>query len=118
AARHAGFDVIYGGIRLTPEEIVQSAVEEDASVIGLSVLSGSHVDVARMVVEELGRHGAGGIPVVVGGGIPASDVPARHRLRVTAVFTPKDFDLMAVMDRILDVIGAPRNATEPQAASA
>jgi (2R)-ethylmalonyl-CoA mutase len=113
AARHAGFEVIYGGIRMTPEEIAQSAIEEDASVLGLSVLSGSHVEVARLVLEELRRQGAAdGIPMVMGGIIPDADVPALTRLGVRAVFTPKDFDLMGVIDRILDVIGAPASVAD------
>jgi (2R)-ethylmalonyl-CoA mutase len=107
AARHAGFDVIYGGIRMTPAQIVQSAVEEDATVLGLSVLSGAHVEIARQVSEELARHGAKAMPLVVGGIIPESDEAALKALGVRAVFTPKDYDLMEVMDRILDVIAAP-----------
>jgi (2R)-ethylmalonyl-CoA mutase len=119
AAKHAGFDVVYGGIRMTPEEIVQSAVEEDASVLGLSVLSGSHLEVARMVLDELRRHGAGeAIPVVLGGIVPDADLEPLRRLGVKAVFTPRDFDLMGVMDRILDVIGAPRHEAEARVASA
>jgi (2R)-ethylmalonyl-CoA mutase len=111
AARHAGFDVVYGGIRLTVPEIVQSAIDEDASVIGLSILSGSHLEIARMLLEELRRHGAHEhIPVVLGGIVPDEDVPTLRSLGVRDVFTPKDFDLMAVMDRILDVIGAPRES--------
>ncbi len=107
AARHAGFDVIYGGIRMTAAQIVQSAVEEDASVLGLSVLSGAHLDIARAIGEELDKHGArAGIPVVLGGIIPEADLAALRELGVKAVFTPKDFDLMAVMDKILDVMGA------------
>jgi len=106
AARHAGFDVVYGGIRMTPEQIVQSAVEEDANVLGLSVLSGAHLDIARQVLAELDKHGARAtIPVVLGGIIPDSDVEPLRALGVRAVFTPKDFDLMAVMDRIIDVMG-------------
>src|SRR5262245_32397500 len=119
AARHAGFDVVYGGIRMTPAEIVQSAVEEDASVLGLSVLSGSHLEIARMVLEALERQGArDAIPVVLGGIVPDADVEPLTRLGVKAVFTPRDFDLMAVMDRILDVIGAPRDEPEARDASA
>ncbi|MFN8545058.1 MAG: protein meaA [Candidatus Binatia bacterium] len=110
AARHAGFEVVYGGIRLTAAEIVQSAVEEDATVIGLSVLSGSHVEVSRLVLEELARHGAQGIPVVLGGIVPEGDLAPLAQMGIRAVFTPKDFDLMRVMDRILDVIGAPQAA--------
>jgi len=109
AAKHAGFDVVYGGIRMTPAEIVQSAVEEDAAVLGLSVLSGSHVEVAKMVLDELARQGArDAIPVVLGGIVPEADVARLRALGIQDVFTPRDFDLMAVMDRILDVIGAPK----------
>jgi len=111
AAKHAGFDVVYGGIRMTPAEIVQSAVEEDAAVLGLSVLSGSHVEVAKMVLDELERQGAReAIPVVLGGIVPEGDMGALRALGIKAIFTPRDFDLMAVMDRILDVIGAPKGA--------
>jgi (2R)-ethylmalonyl-CoA mutase len=111
AAKHAGFDVVYGGIRLSVPEIVQSAIEEDASVVGLSVLSGSHLEIARMVLDELAKQGAEpGIPVVLGGIVPDDDVPKLRALGIRDVFTPKDFDLMTVMDRILDVIGAPREA--------
>jgi len=119
AAKHAGFDVVYGGIRMTPAEIVQSAVEEDASVLGLSVLSGSHVEVAQLVLDELARQGArDAIPVVLGGIVPDSDIERLRGLGVRAVFTPRDYDLMAVMDRILDVIGAPRDEPEARVASA
>ena len=119
AAREAGFEVIYGGIRWTVPEIVKSAVEEDATVLGLSVLSGGHLEIARAVREQLGAEGAGEtIPVVMGGIIPESDVGALGALGVKAVFTPKDFDLMDVMDRILDVIGAPRGETTARIASA
>jgi ethylmalonyl-CoA mutase len=119
AAKHAGFDVVYGGIRMTAAEIVQSAVEEDASVLGLSVLSGSHLEVAQLVLDELERQGArDAIPVVLGGIVPEADMEHLHRLGVKAVFTPRDFDLMAVMDRILDVIGAPRDEPEARVANA
>jgi len=119
AARDAGFEVIYGGIRWTVPEIVKSAVEEDATVLGLSVLSGGHLEIARAVREGLRAEGAGeGIPVVMGGIIPERDVAALGALGVKAVFTPKDFDLMDVMDRILDVIGAPRDQATARAASA
>jgi len=111
AARDAGFEVIYGGIRWTVPEIVASAIQEDATVLGLSVLSGAHVEIARAVTEELVRQGAGEMPVVLGGIIPERDVEALRSLGVRAVFTPKDFDVVDVMDRILDVIGAPRTET-------
>ncbi|HWP67517.1 MAG TPA: protein meaA [Candidatus Limnocylindria bacterium] len=119
AARHAGFEVVYGGIRMSVPEIVQSAVEEDASVLGLSVLSGAHLEIAERVLDELGRQGVrDAIPVVLGGIVPDDDVPALERLGVRAVFTPKDYDLMAVIDRVLDVIGAPAAETGAHAASA
>jgi (2R)-ethylmalonyl-CoA mutase len=100
-------------------EIVASAVQEDATVLGLSVLSGAHVEIARQVREELGRQGvADHVPVVLGGIVPEADVESLCALGVKAVFTPKDFDVMDVMDRILDVIGAPRAAPTAQTASA
>ena len=118
AARDAGFEVIYGGIRWTVPEIVASAIQEDATVLGLSVLSGAHLEIARAVTEELVRQGAGEMPVVLGGIIPERDVEALRALGVKAVFTPKDFDVIDVMDRILDVIGAPRAEAGARAASA
>ncbi len=118
AARDAGFEVIYSGIRLAPEEIVRVAVDEDATLIGLSILSGSHLEIARLTLEELARQGGGQLPIVMGGIIPESDFAALERLGVKAVFTPRDFDLLTVMERILDVIGAPRATSAPQAASA
>jgi (2R)-ethylmalonyl-CoA mutase len=116
AARDVGFEVIYGGIRWSVAEIVTSAVQEDATVLGLSVLSGAHLEIARQVREELGRQGVA-IPVVLGGIVPEGDVERLRGLGVKAVFTPKDFDLMSVMDRILDVIGAPAAAGAARAAS-
>jgi (2R)-ethylmalonyl-CoA mutase len=105
AARHCGFDVVYSGIRLTPEEIVQSAVEEAADVIGLSILSGSHLDLTRQVIEGLRAAGAGdSIPVIVGGIIPKDDHEALRALGVRQIFTPADFDLADVMSRIMDVV--------------
>ncbi|TMB39453.1 MAG: protein meaA [Deltaproteobacteria bacterium] len=118
AARDAGFEVIYGGIRWTVPEIVASAIQEDATVLGLSVLSGAHLEIARAVTEELVRQGVGEMPVVLGGIIPERDVEALRSLGVKAVFTPKDFDVVDVMDRILDVIGAPRTEAGARAASA
>jgi (2R)-ethylmalonyl-CoA mutase len=111
AARDAGFEVIYGGIRWSVPEIVASAIEEDATVLGLSVLSGAHLEIAGQIRAELEKQGAAdSIPVVLGGIVPERDVEALRALGVRAVFTPKDFDLMVIMDRILDVIGAPGDA--------
>ncbi|TGK03890.1 protein meaA [Leptospira semungkisensis] len=103
SAKHAGFDVIYSGIRLTPEEIVQSAVEENANVIGVSILSGSHVELAEQIFAEL-KHYKADIPVVFGGIIPQPDFDKLHKIGVKAIFTPKDYDLMDVMDRIIEIV--------------
>jgi (2R)-ethylmalonyl-CoA mutase len=104
--RDVGFEVVYQGIRLTPAQIVAAAVEEDVHVIGLSILSGSHMEAVPTVLAGLREAGAGDIPVIVGGIIPDSDAVRLRELGVAAVFTPKDFDLTAVMDQIVDVIRA------------
>jgi len=105
AARHCGFDVIYSGIRLTPEEIVQSAVEEDADVVGLSVLSGSHVELVRQIVDRMEEVGASThIPLVVGGIIPSADVELLESMGVKAVFTPSDYEIAGILDRVMDVV--------------
>jgi ethylmalonyl-CoA mutase len=105
SAKHAGFDVIYSGIRLSPEEIVQSAVEENADVIGISILSGSHNEIADHIMRELIHYKAKDqIPVVFGGIIPESDFSGLKALGIREVFTPKDFDLMTIMDKIIDII--------------
>jgi (2R)-ethylmalonyl-CoA mutase len=110
AARNAGFDVVYFGIRLSVEEIVQSALEENVDVIGLSILSGSHNEIVQQLLEELDAQGArGSIPVVLGGIIP---VPDRARLMakgIQRIFTPEDFDPVAVMGEILDMIDAQKS---------
>jgi (2R)-ethylmalonyl-CoA mutase len=102
--RDVGFEVVYQGIRLTPAQIVAAAVEEDVHVIGLSILSGSHMEAVPTVLEGLRAAGAGDVPVIVGGIIPDSDATKLTSLGVAAVFTPKDFDMTEVMNRIVDVI--------------
>jgi (2R)-ethylmalonyl-CoA mutase len=104
AARHCGLEVIYSGIRLAPAAIARQAVEEDASVIGLSVLSGSHLEVTRQLRAALAAEGAADLPVVVGGIVPDSDVAALAELGVEAVFTPRDYDLADILDRVVAVI--------------
>lgn len=105
SARHTGFDVIYSGIRLTPEEIVTSAVEENADVIGVSVLSGSHMELAGQIMERLESMGAKDkIPVVFGGIIPHGDFEGLQRIGVKKVFTPADFELIEIMEKIMDVV--------------
>ncbi|MBX7057476.1 MAG: protein meaA [Leptospirales bacterium] len=103
SARHTGFDVIYSGIRLTPEEIVQSAVEENADIIGVSILSGSHLELADQLMERLRRSGAE-IPVVFGGIIPPPDFDALRQRGVQAIFTPRDYSLMDIMEKIMTLI--------------
>jgi (2R)-ethylmalonyl-CoA mutase len=103
-ARDAGFEVIYQGIRLTPEQIVAAAVAEDVHCVGLSILSGSHMELVPEVLDGLRAAGLDGVPVIVGGIIPESDAEALEAKGVAAVFTPKDFDLTQVMNRIVDEI--------------
>ncbi len=107
-ARDAGFEVVYQGIRLTPEEIVTAAVAEDVHLVGLSILSGSHMEVVPEVLRGLREAGAGEVPVVVGGIIPEADARGLRAAGVAAVFTPKDFGLTDIMGRLLDVIRASR----------
>lgn len=103
-ARDAGFEVIYQGIRLTPEQIVSAAVAEDVHCVGLSILSGSHMELVPDVLDGLRAAGAGDIPVIVGGIIPDSDARRLRELGVAAVYTPKDFGLTEIMGGIVDVI--------------
>ena len=103
-ARDAGFEVIYQGIRLTPEQIVAAAVAEDVHCVGLSILSGSHMELVPEVLDGLRAAGLAEVPVIVGGIIPESDAEALEAKGVAAVFTPKDFDLTQVMNRIVDEI--------------
>jgi ethylmalonyl-CoA mutase len=103
-ARDAGFEVVYQGIRLTPAQIVAAAVEEDVHVVGLSVLSGSHLQVVPAVLQGLTDAGLDDVPVVVGGIVPDGDARKLRELGVARVFTPKDFALTDIMGQILDVI--------------
>ena len=103
AARDAGFEVVYAGIRLEPAAIAQAAVQEDVDVVGLSILSGSHVELTAAVVRELAARGAAEIPVVVGGMVPARDLDALARLGVRRVFTPKDYRLVDVVGALVDL---------------
>jgi (2R)-ethylmalonyl-CoA mutase len=103
-ARDAGFEVIYQGIRLTPAQIVAAAVAEDVQCVGLSILSGGHAELVPDVLRRLREAGAGDIPVVVGGIIPPADAQALCFQGVAAVFTPRDFDITAIIGRIVDEI--------------
>ncbi len=103
-ARDAGMEVVYEGIRLTPEEIVQSARDEGVHVIGLSILSGSHGTLVVDVLERLRRAGLPNLPVIVGGIIPEDDAARLRQAGVKRVYTPKDFDLTRIMGEIVDVV--------------
>jgi (2R)-ethylmalonyl-CoA mutase len=98
--------VIYQGIRLTAAQIVAAAVEEDVHVVGLSILSGSHMQAVPDVLDGLRAAGAGDVPVVVGGIIPDSDAARLRALGVAQVFTPKDFELTDIMSAVVDVVRA------------
>jgi (2R)-ethylmalonyl-CoA mutase len=100
-ARDAGFEVVYQGIRLTPEQIVAAAVAEDVHCVGLSILSGSHMELVPAVLDGLREQGLRDVPVVVGGIIPGADAARLKRLGVAAVFTPKDFGLTEIMAGIV-----------------
>jgi (2R)-ethylmalonyl-CoA mutase len=103
-ARDVGFEVVYQGIRLTPAQIVSAAVQEGVHVVGLSVLSGSHLEVVPAVVEGLRAAGADDVPVVVGGIIPPEDARVLEEKGVAAVFTPKDYKLTDMMDEIVTLV--------------
>ena len=102
AARDSGMEVVYSGIRLTPEQIAASARDEDPDVIGLSILSGSHLDLVPEVMSELKRLKVGS-PVVVGGIIPEDDRARLKKLGVAAIYTPKDFDIARIMRDIAEL---------------
>ena len=103
-ARDAGFEVIYQGIRLTPDQIVAAAVAEDVHCVGLSILSGSHMELVPDVLDGLRAAGLEDVPVIVGGIIPESDGRRLVEQGVAAVYTPKDFGLTEIMGGIVDVI--------------
>ena len=103
-ARDAGFEVIYQGIRLTPEQIVAAAVAEDVHAVGLSILSGSHMELVPDVQERLKAAGMDNVPLIVGGIIPDSDGRKLEASGIAAVFTPKDFGMTDIMGRIVDEI--------------
>jgi (2R)-ethylmalonyl-CoA mutase len=108
-ARDAGMRVIYDGIRLTAEEIVAAARQQDAHVVGLSMLSGSHVALAKEIVAGL-RHAGLRVPVVVGGIIPPDDADALKAAGVSAVYTPKDFELNEIMTDVVRIVEGNRES--------
>ena len=105
-ARACGMDVIYDGIRFTPAEIVAQAKAADAHVIGLSILSGSHLDLVRETISEMRKAGLDNVPLVVGGIIPHEDEQSLRQMGVRRVYTPKDFKITQIMDDVVDVVRA------------
>jgi len=103
-ARDAGMQVVYEGIRLTPEQIVEAALEKKAHVVGLSILSGSHLPLVKDVVSRLREATNADIPVVVGGIIPPEDASALKDAGVAAVYTPKDFELNRIMSDLVRIV--------------
>ena len=116
AARDAGMEVVYSGIRSTPEQIAASARDEDPDVVGLSILSGSHLQLVPAVVEQLRLAGCDA-PVIVGGIIPEADRPLLTAAGVAAIYTPKDFELARIMDDITQLASDHRQALTSGTAS-
>jgi (2R)-ethylmalonyl-CoA mutase len=114
-ARDVGMEVIYQGIRLTPEQIASSALQEDVDVIGLSILSGSHRELVPETVRLLREQGIEA-PVIVGGIIPAADAEALRQAGVDRVYTPKDFDVNRIMSEIADLVAERSGAGAPSPA--
>ena len=104
-ARDCGMEVVYEGIRLTPAEIVNAALEEGVHVVGLSILSGSHIPLVTEVMERMRAEGLEDVPVVVGGIIPPEDEALLRKAGVAAVYTPKDFQLNAIMADVVRIVG-------------
>ncbi len=102
--RDAGFEIVYEGIRLTPSQIARAAQEEGVHLIGLSVLSGSHLELVADIQAELAKIGAGEVPLIIGGIIPEDDARQLLARGVEAVFTPKDVDMNAIMTRLVNII--------------
>jgi (2R)-ethylmalonyl-CoA mutase len=104
SASDCGMDVLYEGIRLTPEQIVKSSVEEDVHIIGLSILSGSHVQLVEEIMYEMKKNKVDDIPVIVGGIIPTEDEKILIKNGVQAVYTPKDYQLKDIMSDIVSIV--------------
>jgi (2R)-ethylmalonyl-CoA mutase len=105
-ARDCGMELVYDGIRLTPTEIADAAFGEGVHVIGLSILSGSHITLVQEVLERLRASGLGNIPVVVGGIVPPEDADRLKAMGVARIYTPKDYDVCRIMGEIVDIVEA------------
>jgi len=104
-------DIRYEGIRMTPEEIVTTAIEEESHVVGLSILSGSHIPLVEELMTRMHAAGLGDVPVVVGGIIPEEDARRLRQMGVARVYTPKDFELNTIMRDVITL-------TDPKAVAA
>jgi (2R)-ethylmalonyl-CoA mutase len=104
SASDCGMDVLYEGIRLTPEQIVKSSVEEDVHIIGLSILSGSHIQLVAEIMSELKKNNIDNIPVIVGGIIPVEDEKILLQNGVKAVYTPKNYQMFDIMSDIVSIV--------------
>jgi len=111
-ARDCGMDITYEGIRLTPEELVASAKETEAHVVGLSILSGSHIPLLEELMERMRAAGLGHVPVIAGGIIPDEDAERLRAMGVAKVYTPKDFELNVIMDDIVTLVDPKAVAAE------
>ncbi len=111
-ARDCGMDISYEGIRLTPEEIVTAAIDDKAHVIGLSILSGSHIPLVQDVIDRLRDSGLSDVPVVVGGIIPDEDAAKLKAMGVAKIYTPKNFELNAIMGDIITLADPQNMAAE------
>ena len=102
--REVGMNVVYEGIRFTPSEIAAQAKENNAHVVGLSILSGSHLDLVRETIAELRKVGLDNVPVVVGGIIPPEDSRALRQMGIARVYTPKDFKITEIMGDVVGIV--------------
>ena len=103
-ARDIGLEVVYDGIRSTPKQLVNTCVEEGIDIIGLSILSGSHIFLVKQMIELMRKLKMVNLPIVVGGIIPPKDEKKLLAMGVSAVFTPKNFQIENIMSRIVDII--------------
>ncbi|APG48346.1 protein meaA [Phaeobacter porticola] len=109
-ARDCGMDITYDGIRMTPEELVATAIADDAHVVGMSILSGSHLPLIEELMGRMHNAGLSHVPVIVGGIIPDDDAALLKKMGVARVYTPKDFELNAIMGDIVELAKQPETA--------
>ncbi len=103
-ARDAGFEVVYEGIRVTPQQLARAAADEGVHLVGLSILSGAHLELVRDFLDHMKKQGLTGVPVVAGGIIPESDAAELRRAGVKAVYTPKDFEISRILSDLVDYV--------------